>query len=192
MTSRIRLATAADASEIACIYAPFCSETAISFEDSAPPADEMAQRVQQILQRLPWLVFAGDDAVLGYAYASRHRERSAYRWSVDVTVYVAPQARRTGVGRRLYLSLFEILAMMGYHRAYAGVTLPNPASEGLHTALGFTPVGSYRRVGFKLGRWHDVRWFERALRDDDDAPQEPLLLPQVVSRPEFAMAIEAQ
>src|SRR6267378_2349347 len=103
MTSRIRLATLADANEIARIYAPFCSETAISFEDAAPSVDEMARRVQQVLPCLPWLVFEGEGAVLGYAYAGGHRERPAYRWSVDTTVYVAPQAQREGVGRRLYL-----------------------------------------------------------------------------------------
>jgi len=189
MKSRVRLAIADDANEIARIYAPFCSETAISFEDAAPSVDEVAQRVQQTLQRLPWLIFENAGVVLGYAYASRHRERSAYRWSVDTTVYVAPHAQRKGVGRRLYLALFDILAMMGYYHAYAGVTLPNSASEGLHTALGFTLVGTYRRVGFKLGRWHDVRWFERVLRAGDETPAEPLLLAQVALRPEFAMAL---
>jgi phosphinothricin acetyltransferase len=113
---------------------------------------------------------------VGYAYASRHRERAAYQWSVDTTVYVRQGRQRRGVGRALYTALLGVLPLQGYVNAYAGVTLPNPASVGLHTAMGFQPVGTYRRVGWKLGRWHDVAWFQRPLGAgpvDDGVPPAP-------------------
>jgi L-amino acid N-acyltransferase YncA len=112
-------------------------------------------------------------AVLGYAYASPHRERAAYRWSVDVAVYIAEQARRRGVGRQLYSTLFAMLVELGYYNAFAGVTLPNPASVGLHESMGFTPVGVYRNVGYKLGAWHDVGWWRRPLQPPAADPAEP-------------------
>jgi phosphinothricin acetyltransferase len=107
----------------------------------------MARRIDFTLERMPWLVYDYGGEVLGYVYASRHRERGAYRWSVDVTAYVDPRMHRSGIGRALYTSLFALLNLQGYCRAYAGITLPNQASVGLHEALGFTPVGVYRSVG---------------------------------------------
>jgi phosphinothricin acetyltransferase len=101
--------------------------------------------------------------VAGFAYGGPHRTRAAYRWSVDVTVYVAEQARGHGVGRALYGALLPALAERGFHAAFAGIALPNPGSVALHEAVGFTPLGVYREVGFKLGRWHDVGWWQRLL-----------------------------
>lgn len=169
----IRLATMADAAAVQAIYAPFCEATAVSFEVVAPPVEEMAARIARISERLPWLVCDHGGTVAGYAYAAPHRERAAYRWSVDVTVYIANDYRRTGVGRGLYTSLFAILVAQGYYQAYAGVTLPNPGSVGLHEAIGFTLVGVYRNVGYKLGRWHDVAWWQRPLQPAVDDPPEP-------------------
>jgi phosphinothricin acetyltransferase len=111
--------------------------------------------------------------VVGYAYASPHRDRAAYQWSVDVTVYVSPRAHRTGTGRRLYGLLLAILRQQGYHQAFGGITLPNTASVGLHEAMGFTPVGVYRRVGFKLGAWRDVGWWGVELGPPPSAPAPP-------------------
>src|SRR5262249_41596064 len=137
VATAIRLATSDDAAQVAAIYAPFCTDTAISFETVAPSAEEMAQRIRNIIERFPWLVLDDDGRIAGYVYASPHRERAAYRWSVDVTAYVAGEFRRSGVGRALYTALFQILAAQGYIKAYAGVTLPNPGSVGLHEAVGF-------------------------------------------------------
>src|SRR4051812_25285781 len=125
MTATIRLATAADAAAVAAIYAPFCESTPISFEATAPTPEEMARRILKVMERLPWLVLDEDGTVAGYAYAGPHRERAAYRWAVDVTVYVAPDRRRRGVGRALYAVLFGLLRALGYYKAFAGVTLPN-------------------------------------------------------------------
>jgi phosphinothricin acetyltransferase len=172
--AEIRPAEPGDAAAIAAIYAPIVTHTAISFEELAPSAAEMAKRIASVTRTHPWLVAIVDRKIVGYAYASRHRERAGYRWAADVSIYLAAATRGLGIGRQLYGRLLTIVAELGYRRLYAGVKIPNPASEGLHRALGFVPVGTFRRTGFKLGRWHDVRWFELVLRDDDGPPGEPL------------------
>ncbi|HEY7169509.1 MAG TPA: arsinothricin resistance N-acetyltransferase ArsN1 family B [Vicinamibacterales bacterium] len=170
---KIRLAQAADAAAVAAIYRPFCEGTAVSFEVVAPDADEMAARIATVTQQYPWLVLERDGTIAGYAYATKHRERAAYRWAVDTAVYVHAAARRTGVGRVLYEQLFALLVEQGYFRACAGIALPNEASVALHTAVGFTPVGTYHKVGYKLGAWHDVAWFERPLQPERHDPPPP-------------------
>jgi phosphinothricin acetyltransferase len=171
----IRTATAADATAIQAIYAPVVTATPISFELEPPSVDEMRERILQTLPRLPWLVSTDEhDEVDGYVYASRFRERAAYQWSVEVTAYVRSDCRRRGVARRLYAALFSELAALGYHQAFATITLPNAASVGLHEAMGFAPVGILRRVGFKLGVWHDVGWWQKALRPPS-IPAAPLV-----------------
>jgi L-amino acid N-acyltransferase YncA len=115
-------------------------------------------------------------AVVGYAYASPHRDRAAYRWSVDVTVYVHRAHHRRGIGRRLYETLFPLLVFQGFCTAHAGITLPNPGSVGLHEGLGFEPIGVYPAVGWKLGAWHDVGWWRRPLGPRLPTPADPLPL----------------
>jgi phosphinothricin acetyltransferase len=169
----IRVATPLDADAVAAIYAPVVLETPISFELEPPTVDEMRRRIVATLERFPWLV--SEDAhgqVDGYAYAGKHRERAAYQWSVDTTVYVRDGSRGQGVGTRLYRQLFERLAELGYFQAFAGIALPNAASVGLHESVGFTPIGVYRNVGFKCGAWRDVGWWQRLLREPTD-PVEP-------------------
>jgi len=159
-----------DAGACARIYAPYVWETVISFEEAPPTPGEMADRMTRILQTHPWLVEDGDDSVIGYAYASPHRDRAAYRWAVDVTVYVDGDHHRRGVGRRLYLGLLERLRAQGLRTACAGITLPNDKSVGLHTAMGFVPVGVYRGVGWKLGAWRDVGWWQLDLGGERSGP----------------------
>ena len=170
---KIRIATGSDADAIAAIYGPIVRDTAISFETEAPTAATIAQRVADTLPNFPWLVAEQDGKIAGYAYASKHRERAAYRWSVDVTVYVHPAFHRMGVGRVLYEALLAILRSQGFHAAYGGITLPNAASVGLHEAVGFRPVGIYKNVGFKLGQWHDVGWWGIEFSDTAQTPDEP-------------------
>lgn len=172
----IRTATPDDAEAIAAIYAPIVANTPISFELEPPSADEMRSRIISTLQRLPWLVSVDDNGdVDGYVYAGRHRERAAYQWSADTSAYVRADRRGRGVGRRLYERLFAELAELGYFQAFAGIALPNDASIALHEALGFEPLGVYRKVGFKMGAWRDVGWWQKALREDDLAPEAPRL-----------------
>lgn len=160
---QIRPASRADASQIAAIYAPYVAGTTISFEEVVPTPDEMAARIDGLVPDYPYLVAETDGAITGYAYAGPHRTRSAYRTSVDVTVYVDQSAHRTGVGRALYTHLLQAAKEAGYHAAFAGIALPNTASVALHEAVGFAPVGIYREVGCKFGRWLDVAWYQRLL-----------------------------
>jgi L-amino acid N-acyltransferase YncA len=160
----IRPATAADAVACAALYAPFVTDSWVSFEIDPPDEAEMARRIAAYSATHAWLIAKDEGgAFLGYAYASRHRIREAYQTSVDVAVYVSEAAQGRGVGKALYAELFAELAAKGYHAAYAGIAIPNPGSEALHRAVGFTPVGVYREVGWKMGGWRDVGWWQRLL-----------------------------
>ena len=171
---KIRSATPDDDKAIAAIYAPIVRETAISFELEPPDAAEMHARIEKTLPVLPWLVSEdASGAVNGYVYASKHRERVAYQWSVDVTAYVRNDCRGQGIGRRLYTRLFEELVDLGYYQAFAGVALPNPASVALHESVGFKPLGVYEKVGFKFGAWRDVGWWQRELQPPMPHPEPP-------------------
>jgi L-amino acid N-acyltransferase YncA len=161
---RLRIATPDDAAAIATIYAPVVTDTAISFELEPPTADQMRRRLIGTLGRLPWLVSLDEmGLVSGYAYAGAHRERPAYQWSVDTTIYVHAASRGRGVGRGLYEALMAELTKLGYAQAFAGIALPNAASVGLHEAVGFKHIGVYEKVGFKLGAWRDVGWWGKTL-----------------------------
>lgn len=191
MAGIIRLATPSDAVPVAAIYQPAVTDSVISFEADPPDAGAMAGRIRATLERIPWLVCETRTGVCGYAYASRYRERAAYQWSVEVSAYVAPDARRAGVARALYTALFAVLVLQGYRNAYAGITLPNEASVRMHEAVGFTPIGVYRSVGYKLGSWHDVGWFERQLAVRDLEPAPPVPLPGLIGTPALAAALAA-
>src|SRR4051812_45808255 len=168
----VRAASEADAVACVAIYAPYVRNTAISFEADVPSTAEMAERIASALQTHAWLVYEVDGRILGYAYGGPMKARAAYRWSCEVSVYLEPSLRRRGTGRALYEALFDRLAERGYRTAVAGMTLPNPASEGLHRALGFEPVGVFRGVGWKHGAWHDVAWVQRRLASADGPPEE--------------------
>jgi len=170
----IRLAAEHDAEQIQAIYALVVRGAAISFELEPPTVSQMRQRIIKTVERLPWVVCEQSGEILGYAYASPHRTRAAYQWSVDVSAYVHVHNSRSGVGHAAYDALFKILTIQGFYNAYAGITLPNPASVGLHESMGFNPVGVYRSVGYKLGSWHDVGWWHLVLR-------EPILPPEPIA-----------
>lgn len=164
MTLLIRAADpACDAAACAAIYAPFVTEGWVSFETEAPDATEIARRMVRYGESHCWLVAEVGGTVAGYAYASPHRERAAYASSCDVAVYVDPAHARQGIGKALYSWLLAEMARSGHHAAFAGIALPNEASVGLHEAMGFTPVGIYREVGWKHGAWRDVGWWQRLL-----------------------------
>ena len=159
----IRLAAPEDAAGCAAVYAPYVTDSCISFEYEAPTAADFAKRMAA---SHVWLVAEDDGAIVGYAYASRHRDRSAYDWAADVAIYIAASHHGRGMGRRLYEELLGPVRERGLRVLCAGVALPNDASDGLHRALGFEEVGVYRRIGWKAGRWHDVRWWQLHLGDD--------------------------
>ena len=158
-----RAATVDDAARCADIYAPFVTDSWVSFETDPPGPAEMAQRINNYGGSHAWLVAEAYGEIAGYAYASQHRMRAAYSTSVDVAVYVEAGHARQGVGSSLYSALFSILQRKGMHAAFAGIALPNEASIALHEACGFAPVGVYREVGWKMGAWRDVGWWQRLL-----------------------------
>ncbi|CAM3428484.1 GNAT family N-acetyltransferase [Kibdelosporangium persicum] len=170
---KIRDASELDADACAAIYAPYVTDTVITFETEPPTAADMATRIATANRTHAWLVLEDDDGrVVGYAYGGPFKAREAYRFSCEVSVYLERGRRRTGGGRALYTALLERLAQRGYRMAAAGMTLPNDASVGLHRAMGFEPVGTYRRIGWKHGAWHDVAWAQRPLVTGDDPPAE--------------------
>ena len=161
---------ARDAAACAAIYAPNVEGSVVSFEERAPDAAELAARIERYGRSHPWLVAERGGGVVGYAYATAFNERWAYRWSASVSVYVGEGARGEGVGRVLYETLFARLRECGFRMAVAGITLPNEASVGLHEALGFERAGLNREIGWKLGAWHDVAWFQLELAPAPDGP----------------------
>jgi L-amino acid N-acyltransferase YncA len=189
MTAAIRLAVEADAEAIQAIYAPYVLETVISFELEPPDVTTMRERINKTLETHAWLVCEHKGEIVGYAYASKHRERHAYQWSVDVTAYVRPEFHRSGIGRGLYTSLFPLLCLQGYFSAFAGIALPNDASIGLHKAVGFEPIGVYPNVGYKFDKWHNVAWLGRALQPPAASPTPPRPLAEVMNSVDWQAAI---
>ncbi|WP_404389699.1 GNAT family N-acetyltransferase [Humibacillus xanthopallidus] len=171
----VRDATASDAAACAAIYAPYVTDTAVTFETEPPTVAEMVLRIEGAQRRHAWLVIELDGAIAGYAYAGPFKERAAYRWSCEVSVYLDPDHHGRGAGRLLYEALLTRLAKRGFRMAAAGMTQPNKASGRLHAALGFETVGTFRAVGWKHGAWRDVTWVQRplagALPDFGDPPE---------------------
>jgi phosphinothricin acetyltransferase len=166
----IRVASEDDAEAIVRIYAPIVRDTAISFEDEVPTVGEMRKRIREKLRTYPWFVAEEEGELLGYGYAGPLRSRAAYRWSAEVSMYIRPDVHKKGVGTAIGMKLTEVLLRMGVVNLFGGTTLPNAASEGIYRASGFEQSGVWRNAGFKLGRWHDVGWFQRAIRDVDGEP----------------------
>ena len=145
------------------IYRPNVEETAISFELSVPTVEEFVARIETIIATHEWLVADVDGELAGYAYASPHRVREAYRYSVEVSIYVHPHYRGRGVGKALYSALFDSIRELGFHYAYAGITLPNDLSIALHRACGFVEIGTFSEVGYKNDAWQNVSWWQRKI-----------------------------
>ena len=170
---KIRTVTEFDAEQMVAIYAPIVRDTAISFEIEPPDRKEIISRLRLYTAKYPWLVAEKDGKVIGYAYGWTHHPRAAYRWSVNVSVYIHPDFRNQGVGKALYTELFAKLRELGYQSLFAGIALPNPGSVALHESLGFKQIGVYPRVGHKFGKWHDVGWWGMSVGEFEDSPQEP-------------------
>jgi phosphinothricin acetyltransferase len=186
----LRLATPADATAVAAIYAPYVTDSVISFEAEAPSPSEMAARIERVIARTPWVVAEVDGVVRAYAYGARHRERAAYDWTVETTVYVDRSFAGRGLGRTTMEALLQILRLQGAHLAVAGVTLPNPASVALHLALGFRRVGEFEAIGYKFGAWHGVEWFNLELGRRPDVPVPLVPLPELLGDPRLEAALK--
>ncbi len=188
---RLRLATPADGDAVAAVYAPYVRETAISFELAPPAGAEMAGRIARTLERTPWVVAEVDGAVRAYAYAGRFRDRPAYDWTAESAVYVDRGARGAGLGRAAMGALLRILRLQGFRLVVAGVTPPNPASLGLHRALGFEPVGEFGAIGWKAGAWHGVEFLALELfAAREGMPPDPVRpLPELLGTADLAAAL---
>lgn len=186
----IRLATPADASEIHAIYAPVVRDTAISFEWEVPTVAEMEERIAKVMSFRPWLVWREAGEIGGYAYASVFRERLAYQWSTEVSVYMHPDYQGRGFGKRLYLALFDVLRLQGFCRAIAGATLPNEATERLHLSLGFKEFGRLPAAGYKFGQWHDVVFWHLPLCELPPVAKPLRSIHEIAGTREFNDAIE--
>jgi Sortase and related acyltransferases len=161
----IKSATPDDAEAILNIYAPYITDTCVSFETEVPTITGFAERISNIIKTYPYLVCEIDGNIVGYAYAARHRERAAYKYSADVSIYIKPEYHHRGIGKALYIKLFELLREREIYTAFAAITLPNESSVGLHKTLGFTEIGVYHNVGYKFGKWLDLIWLEKPLLD---------------------------
>jgi L-amino acid N-acyltransferase YncA len=178
----IRVATMGDAEAIRDIYAPYVHSTPISFDTEVPTVAEMRAAIVERLEQYPWLIAEVDGDIVGYAYASTHHSRPAYRWSVDVSIYIAKSHQRQGLAKLFYSTLLPILQQQGFRMIHAGITLPNEASVKLHEAFGFRRVAFYQNVGHKCGEWRNVGWWSLDLMSDNDTndiPVEPLPFPEV-------------
>jgi L-amino acid N-acyltransferase YncA len=187
---KIRLATEADCAAILEIYAPFITDTFITFEYEVPTVTEFCKRITNIQRKYPYLICEINGSIVGYAYASQYKERAAYDWSADFSIYINPKYHGRRIGKALYFALFELLTLQGYYNIYAGIALPNIKSESLHQAFGFKPIGVYHNVGYKFGSWHDVKWFELKIQDHSQTPIKPKNINEVINTPEFNTIIE--
>ncbi len=186
----IRLITENDAHEVLEIYKPYVINSIISFEYEAPSLDEFLQRIQNNISEYPWLVCLDDNKIIGYAYASKHRYRIAYQWSCESTVYLLAEYHRKGIAGILYKTLFSLLRLQGFFNVYAGVSLPNEKSVGFHQSFGFKKVGTYKKVGYKFGKWHDVEWLQFQLQRHIVSPTMPKTIGSVVDTEKCRQILE--
>jgi phosphinothricin acetyltransferase len=170
----LRLATPTDSKGILAIYAPYIANTSFTFETETLSIESFAERIRTNLLEWPWLVCEVDGVIAGYAYATRHRERTAYQWSTESSVYIHDDFQRTGIARALYTALFEILKMQGFRNVYAVINLPNDKSVVFHESFGFNYFATYEKVGYKLGKWKNVGWWRLILNEFGDEPAAPL------------------
>lgn len=177
--SLIRMATTGDAAPILDIYAPYIENTSFTFETEVPSINAFKERIDGYLQSWPWLVCEIDDVIAGYAYGTKHRERTAYQWSLESSVYVHDDYQRGGVAKALYTALIDILKLQQFRNLYAVINLPNEKSVAFHENLGFTYFATYKNVGYKLGRWKNVGWWELQLNEYSMEPAAPIKFPEI-------------
>ncbi len=170
---KIRHVQIVDVESLLNIYKPFIETTAFTFETTVPSVEEFAARIQSYTEKYPWLVAEDEGKVIGYAYASKHRDREAYQWCVESSVYVMEEYHHSGIASKLYTQLFNLLKTCGYINVYAGITLPNPKSQSFHLRMGFEEIGIYKNIGYKLGKWHDVIWMAKVINDHSQNPEAP-------------------
>ena len=171
---KMRVVQPSDAASILEIYTPYILNTAVTFETEIPSADSFEERIKHYTEKWPWIVYEENGALAGYAYATKHRERLAYQWCVESSVYVGDKFQRKGIASKLYNALFEVLRLQGFINIYAGITLPNDKSIAFHEQFGFTNFVYYKNVGYKLGEWRTVGWWQKQINTYEKQPSTPL------------------
>lgn len=167
----IRIARESDTDELLAIYAPYVKETAITFEYTVPTHEEFRDRIRKTLAKYPYLVAVQDAEILGYAYASEFKNRAAYDWAVETTIYVKQDSRKSGVGKKLYQALEEVLKQQHICNLYACIAYPNPGSIGFHERLGYQTIGHFSKCGYKFETWYDMIWMEKMIAEHDQHPE---------------------
>lgn len=188
---QIRLIQDTDSQGVLAVYKPYIENTAITFEYDVPESAAFLERIKNVTAGYPWLVCLENNEVIGYAYASKYRDRVAYQWAAESAIYLKEGAHRKGIARILYEALFQILRLQGYTNLYAIITLPNVKSVGFHQAMGFQEIGIFRNVGYKMNKWHDVIWFEKQLTAHLDNPAIPTKMEEILTHEAVTSIIEA-
>ncbi len=173
MSINVRPVQISDADFCLRLYSKYVVDSAVSFELEAPSLEEFSNRIETISKRFPYLIAEESGSAVGYAYASAYRDRAAYQWNVEVSIYVEERSKKSGVATKLYTELFSELERIHICKAFAVIALPNEASVGFHQKMGFEKFATYRNVGFKLNQWHDVLWMEKIIQSPE-APSPPL------------------
>jgi len=179
MAGNIRVAIKDDAAGMLEIYAPFILNSGITQETEVPSVDDFQKRITSNLEERPWLVCEINNEIAGYAYAGKHRDRKGYQWCTEPSVYILEKYYGFGVANALYAALFDILKLQGYVNAYAVITLPNDRSIAFHKKFGFEYLTTYKKIGYKLGQWHDVGWMQYEINPHKEDPVEPIKFPQI-------------
>jgi L-amino acid N-acyltransferase YncA len=172
----IRLATPQDAKGILSIYAPYISNTSFTFEAEVPSEESFAERISSYLENWPWLVCEVDGVIAGYAYGAKYRERIGYQWCVESSIYIHDDFMRKGIAGSLYNALMDLLKLQGYRNVYAVINLPNDKSVKFHEGCGFKWFANYENVGYKLGKWKTVGWWQLIINEYSDEPAAPVKL----------------
>jgi phosphinothricin acetyltransferase len=192
MSATIRLAERGDVKGILEIYAPFITDTVVTFEEEVPSEESFWGRIQGIMAELPYLVCEIDGKIAGYAYASGYRSRASYRWAKEVSVYVHPDFRRRRVAHALYTSLNEMVRYQGIADLLAIITMPNEQSVGFHEQFGYRKCAEFAKIGYKMNQWLNVGWFELFIQDETEPPRERIIpLTEIIGLPVFGEAIGA-
>lgn len=186
----IRLVKEEDVDELLLIYGHYIETSNISFEYEVPTREEFLRRMVSTSSAYPWLVCLINEKIVGYAYAGKHRDRSAYQWSCDASVYLIPESKGVGIGTILYEMLFEILRLQGYYNVFAGIGLPNDTSVAFHKKLGFREIGVYKNVGYKNNSWLDTQWLQLQLKPYDDCPLPPKKFIEIINSVSFERIME--
>lgn len=177
---KIRMATLEDATDVYAIYEPYILNTAITFEYDPVPEEVFRRRMAAVLKQFPWLVCEKDGKILGYAYCARFKERAAFDWDCECSVYIDEKEHRKGIATMLYHKLFELVQKQGYYTIYALITYSHGTSIALHERFGFTNVGIYEKTGYKFGQWWGLLVMEKRIRFFEEEPHRPLTIHEIL------------